>query len=78
MDSDPGTDVGSPDISHFGAPLVRYTDTPETRWTAWAIWSAVTLVMALLAVLGAGFDTGLLLGWAAGIIVAAILMVLGR
>ena len=34
--------------------------------------------MMLLAVFVAGADTGLLPGWAAGIIVAAMLMVFGR
>jgi hypothetical protein len=34
--------------------------------------------MVLLAVFVARFDTGLLLGWAVGIIVSATLMVFGR
>jgi hypothetical protein len=53
-------------------------DNPESKWLAWAIWSGISLVMVLFAVLVAGFDSGLLLGWAVGIIVAAMLMVFGR
>jgi hypothetical protein len=70
MDTDLGTDIGT-----TVEPLV---DTPEARWTAWAIWSAITLVMALFFVFAAGVDTGLLPGWAVGIIVAAVLIVFGR
>jgi hypothetical protein len=78
MDSDlgnGGTDIGR--IS-LGTRSAQYTDPPEARWTAWALWSAISLVLVLLAVFAAGFDPGLLLGWAAGIIVAAILLVFGK
>ena len=51
---------------------------PESKWIAWAIWSGISLVLALFAVLVAGLDTGLLLGWAVGIIIAAMLMVFRR
>jgi hypothetical protein len=78
MDSDLGTNgTGIGDISR-GTHAPQYTDPPEARWIAWALWSAISLVLVLLAVFGAGFDTGLLLGWAAGIIVAAILLVFGK
>ncbi len=65
----------TPNLPGADIPLV---DTPEARWTAWAIWSAIILVMVLFFVFAAGLDTGLLLGWAVGVIVAAMLMVLGR
>ena len=68
MDRDLDTNIGS----HIEP------DTPESRWAAWAIWSGISLLLVLFAVLVAGFDTGLLLGWAVGIIVAAMLMVFGR
>ena len=59
-------------------PDIEPADTPEAKWIAWAIWSVISLAMVLLGVLGAGFDTGLLLGWAVGIIVAAMIMVFSR
>jgi hypothetical protein len=62
--------------THIGT--VAAEDSPEARWIAWGIWSALSLAMVMLAVLGAGFDPGLLLGWIVGIIVAAMLMVFGR
>jgi len=69
MDRNLGSDFGT---------TVEHVDPPEAKWIAWAIWSAISLVMGLLAVFVAGFDTGLLLGWAVGIIVAAMLMVFGK
>jgi hypothetical protein len=69
MDGDFDTNIGT---------TIEPGDTPEARWTAWAIWSAISLVIVLFAVLVAGFDAALLLGWAVGIIVAAMLMVFGR
>jgi|HubBroStandDraft_3_1064219.scaffolds.fasta_scaffold2494192_1 hypothetical protein len=63
--------------THIGTTIDR-TDNPESKWVAWAIWSGISLVMALLAVLVAGMDSGLLLGWAVGIIIAAMLMVFRR
>jgi hypothetical protein len=68
MDSELDTDVGT--------RIDR--DTPEARWLAWGIWSGISLLMVSLGVFVAGFDTGLLLGWLVGIIVAAMLMVFGR
>ena len=68
MDRNLNTDVG--------APVAE--DNPEAKWIAWGIWSGITLVMVLLAVLVAGFDAALLLGWAVGIIIAAMLMVFRR
>jgi hypothetical protein len=63
--------------SDFGT-TIEHVDSPEAKWTAWAIWSAISLVVVLLAVFAAGFDTGLLLGWVVGIIVAAMLIVFGK
>ena len=51
---------------------------PEAKWIAWGIWSGISLAVVLLAVVAAGFDTGLLLGWALGVIIAAMLMVFRR
>lgn len=68
MDRDFNPNVGAP----------ADTDPPEAKWIAWGIWSGISLVIVLLAVLVAGFDTGLLLGWAVGIIIAAMLMVFRR
>jgi hypothetical protein len=53
-------------------------DAPEAKWIAWGMWSGISLVMVLLAVLVAGMDTGLLLGWALGVIIAAMLMLFRR
>jgi hypothetical protein len=63
--------------SDIGVPT-ESGDTPESRWTAWAIWSAISLVAVLFVVFVGGFNTGLLLGWAVGIIIAAILVVFRR
>lgn len=68
MDRDLNTSAGTP----------ADADTPEAKWIAWAIWSGISLVMVLLAVVVAGLDTGLLLGWGVGIIIAAMLMVFRR
>ena len=70
MDSESDT-LFAPEIE----PLV---DPPEARWIAWGMWSVISLIMVMLGVFGAGFDAGLLLGWAVGIIVAAMLIVFGR
>ena len=59
-------------------PDIELLESPASKWIAWAIWSGISLVMVLLAVLGAGFDTGLLPGWAVGIIVAGMIMVFSR
>ncbi len=53
-------------------------DNPEAKWITWAIWSGISLVMVLLAVLVAGLDSILLLVWAVGIIITAMLMVFRR
>ena len=53
-------------------------DSPEARWIAWAIWSGIALIAVLIAVLLGGMHPVLLLGWAFGIIVSAMLMVFGR
>jgi hypothetical protein len=78
MDSDPGTGGTRIGGISLGIHAAQYTDPPEARWIAWALWSAISLVLVLLTVFGAGFDTGLLPGWAAGIIVAAMLLVFGE
>jgi hypothetical protein len=57
---------------------VEPTTSPDAKWTVWALWSVITLVVALFAVFVAGADTGLLLGWVVGVIVAAMLMVFSR
>jgi hypothetical protein len=62
----------------YDQPVDEPVDSPEARWKAWAAWSAISLVMALFAVLVMRADTGLLLGWIVGVIVAAMLMVFGR
>jgi hypothetical protein len=51
---------------------------PDGKWVTWAIWSGTSLVAVLVAVLVAGMDPSLLLGWAAGIIIAAMFMVFRR
>jgi hypothetical protein len=68
MDRDLNTNTASP----------ADEDTPEAKWIAWGMWSGISLVMVLLAVLVAGMDTGLLLGWALGVIIAAMLMLFRR
>ena len=57
---------------------VGSSDTPESKWKAWAIWSGVSLAAVLFIVFVGGFDPGLLLGWAGGIIIAAMLVVFRR
>jgi hypothetical protein len=74
MDSETDTNSGSIIGPSDQPPM----DSPEARWLAWALWSGISLVMAVFAVFVAGADTGLLLGWAVGVIVAAMLMVFGR
>jgi hypothetical protein len=59
-------------------PDHRTRSLPDAKWTAWAIWSAISLGAALFAVFVAGADTGLLLGWVVGVIVAAMPMMFGR
>jgi hypothetical protein len=55
--------------------IARY---PDGKWITWALWSSISLVAALVAVLIAGIDPGLLLGWAAAIIIGGMLMVFRR
>jgi hypothetical protein len=62
---------------NIGTSIGR-VDTRDPKWVAWAIWSSVSLALALFVVLAGGFDPGLLLGWAAGVIIAAVLMVFRR
>jgi hypothetical protein len=62
---------------NIGAPAGS-ADTPESKWTAWAVWSAISLFAVLFIVFVGGFDAGLLLGWAVGIIIAAMLVVFRR
>jgi hypothetical protein len=63
--------------SNIGTPADP-GDTPESRWTAWAVWSAISLAAVLFIVFVGGFNTGLLLGWVVGIIIAAMLVVFRR
>ena len=51
---------------------------PEAKWIVWGIWSGLALVVVLLAVIFAGLDPGLLLAWALGVIITAMLMVFRR
>ena len=64
MDTDYGTDAT------VAEPYVN----PEKQWMAWGIYALISLIVAFTAVI-AGFDRGLLLGWAAGLMGAAILLV---
>jgi hypothetical protein len=63
--------------SNIATPNTR-GDSPESKWVAWAVWSSVSLLAVLFVVFVGGFDTGLLLGWAVGIIIAAMLVVFRR
>lgn len=58
--------------------VIEPLENPDQKWLAWALWSGISLVLALFSVLALGIDSGLLLGWAVGVIVAAMLMVFGR
>lgn len=51
---------------------------PASRWLAWLRWSCAALLLAAIAVLGFGADPGLLLGWACGSMIAAVLLVVRR
>ena len=68
MDRDPNTNIGT---TYNGR-------NPDGKWITWALWSSMSLVAALVAVLVAGVDPGLLLGWAAAIIIGGMLMVFRR
>jgi 4-hydroxybenzoate polyprenyltransferase len=63
--------------SNMGAPPAPI-ESPESKWIAWALWSGVSLAAVLFIVFAGGFNPGLLLGWAVGIIIAAMLMVFRR
>ena len=52
-------------------------DDPDKKWIAWALYTAGSLILALAAVMVLGLDQVLLLGWAVGVIVAAVLTVFG-
>jgi hypothetical protein len=66
------------DINSDIATSTTRGDSPESKWVAWAIWSSISLLAVLFVVFAGGFDTGLLLGWAVGIIIAAMLVVFRR
>jgi|HubBroStandDraft_5_1064220.scaffolds.fasta_scaffold563524_2 hypothetical protein len=51
---------------------------PESKWVAWAMWSSISLAAVLFVVFAGGFNTGLLLGWVVGIIIAAMMVVFRR
>ena len=57
---------------------VEPQENPEARWIAWAVWSGLALIATLVAVLFGGMNSVLLLGWAFGIIVSAMLMLFSR
>jgi hypothetical protein len=59
-------------------PPQEATYDPDSKWIAWALWSGIGMVMALFGVFCLGVDSGLLLGWAVGVIVAATLTLFGR
>lgn len=50
----------------------------DARWVAWGLWSFISLAMVLFAIFALGIDTGLLLGWVVGTIVAATITLFGR
>ena len=68
----------SRDLDRHVGTTVGSGSNPEAKWILWAIWSGISLLAALFVVFVGGFDTGLLLGWAVGIIIAAMLMVFRR
>lgn len=51
---------------------------PNDKWVRWSIYAAGSLILSLAAVVGLQLDPALLLGWAAGIIVAALLIARGH
>jgi hypothetical protein len=69
MDREPGSHIGT---------TIDAGNSPEGKWIIWAIWSGISLAAVLFAVLVLGVDTGLLLGWAVGIIIPAAKMVFRR
>jgi len=66
------------DLDSNIGPSANIGDTPESKWVAWALWSIISLAAVLFVVFAGGFNPGLLLGWAVGIIIAAMLVVFRR
>ena len=60
------------------SPNMNTLSITEQQWIAWTVWSLITLMGAVLAVWIIGVDSGLLLGWIVGVIVAAGLMAFGK
>ena len=67
-----------PRLEFLDSSPEQATDNTDSKWVAWALWAAIALAMVMFAVLCLGIDTGLLLGWAVGVIVAATLTLFGR
>ena len=49
-----------------------------TRWVVWAICAVVTFAAVAAAVFVGEMNSGLLLGWAVGMIISAMLVLFGR
>ena len=64
--------------TNLDAPPAAAGMNPDIKWVLWGVWAGLSLLAVLLAVLVGGFDPALLLGWAVGIIVAAMLIVFAR
>lgn len=67
--------------TEFETPLPRglaRSDNPDRKWIVWAIYAMGSLILALTAIIVLQIDSGILLGWAVGVIVAATLTVFGR
>jgi hypothetical protein len=57
---------------------MQQTTEPATLWLRWMIGSALTLASAAAAVFWGGLNSALLLGWAVGMVFAAILILFRR
>ena len=55
-----------------------FDDNPDKKWIVWTVWAFLSLALVIAAVVFIEVDRGLLLGWAVGIMVAALLMVFGK
>ncbi len=67
--------------TEFETPLpqgLTRPDNPDRKWIFWAIYAMGSLILALTAIVVLQIDSGILLGWAVGVIVAATLTIFGR
>ena len=53
-------------------------DGQRAIWVKWLVGALVTLIAATLLVLAGGYHGGILLGWAVGMTVSAMLILLRR